>query len=176
MVRDQALFVSGLLSPRCYGPPVKPPQPSLGLSAAFGGKIDWQTSAGEDRYRRALYTSLAALEPVSVDGDVRRAQPRSLHAAPGAHQHAAASAGHAERSGLRRSGPGAGPADGWPRAAPSRDAPGWASGCAWRGRRDAEVDRLLKLYEQAKAVARTIPKKATRWRPTRLARRRKTRT
>ena len=31
MVRDQALAVSGLLSPKMYGPPVKPPQPSSGL-------------------------------------------------------------------------------------------------------------------------------------------------
>jgi hypothetical protein len=56
MVRDQALFVGGLLRPKMYGPPVKPPQPALGLSAAFGSGIDWQTSAGDDRYRRALYT------------------------------------------------------------------------------------------------------------------------
>jgi hypothetical protein len=56
MVRDQSLFVSGLLSPKMYGPPVKPPQPALGVSAAFGSGIDWQTSAGDDRHRRALYT------------------------------------------------------------------------------------------------------------------------
>ncbi len=55
-VRDQALFVSGLLSPKMYGPPVQPPQPQFGLSAAFGSTTDWQTSAGEDRHRRALYT------------------------------------------------------------------------------------------------------------------------
>ncbi len=56
MVRDQALDVSGLLSPKMYGPPVKPPQPKLGVSAAFGSGIDWQTSAGDDKYRRGLYT------------------------------------------------------------------------------------------------------------------------
>src|SRR5207237_5660353 len=55
-VRDQALAVSGLLSHKMYGPRVKPPQPSLGISAAFGSEIDWQTSTGADRYRRALYT------------------------------------------------------------------------------------------------------------------------
>jgi hypothetical protein len=55
-LRDQALAVSGLLSAKLYGPPVKPPQPALGISAAFGSGIDWQTSAGQDRYRRALYT------------------------------------------------------------------------------------------------------------------------
>ncbi|QEG38846.1 DUF1553 domain-containing protein [Roseimaritima ulvae] len=56
MVRDQALFVAGLLSPKMYGPPVKPPQPSSGLSAAFGATTDWKTSVGEDRYRRGIYT------------------------------------------------------------------------------------------------------------------------
>jgi hypothetical protein len=62
-LRDQALFVSGLLSSKMYGPPVKPPQPALGLSAAFGSGIDWQTSAGEDRYRRALYTTWRRSNP-----------------------------------------------------------------------------------------------------------------
>jgi hypothetical protein len=63
MVRDQALFVSGLLSPKMHGPPVKPPQPSIGLSAAFGSGIDWQTSSGDDRYRRALYTTWRRSNP-----------------------------------------------------------------------------------------------------------------
>jgi hypothetical protein len=63
MVRDQALFVAGLLSPKMYGPPVKPPQPSLGLSAAFGGGIDWKTSEGEDRHRRGLYTTWRRSNP-----------------------------------------------------------------------------------------------------------------
>ncbi len=63
MIRDQALFVSGLLSPRMYGPPVRPPQPKLGLSAAFGSGTDWETSAGEDRYRRALYTTWRRSNP-----------------------------------------------------------------------------------------------------------------
>ncbi|HVX10880.1 MAG TPA: DUF1553 domain-containing protein [Pirellulales bacterium] len=63
MVRDQALLVAGLLSTKMYGPPVKPPQPSLGLSAAFGSGIDWQTSAGEDRYRRGLYTTWRRSNP-----------------------------------------------------------------------------------------------------------------
>lgn len=63
MVRDQALQVAGLLSNKMYGPPVNPPQPSLGVSAAFGGKIDWQTSLGEDRYRRGLYTTWRRSSP-----------------------------------------------------------------------------------------------------------------
>ena len=62
-IRDQALAVSGLLSSKMFGPPVNPPQPSSGLSAAFGGGIDWTTSSGEDRYRRALYTSWRRSNP-----------------------------------------------------------------------------------------------------------------
>ena len=62
-IRDQALAISGLLSPKMYGPPVRPPQPSLGVSAAFGSGIDWQTSPGEDRFRRALYTTWRRSNP-----------------------------------------------------------------------------------------------------------------
>ena len=62
-LRDQALFVSGLLSPKMFGPPVKPPQPNLGLSAAFGSSTDWQTSAGEDKYRRGIYTTWRRSNP-----------------------------------------------------------------------------------------------------------------
>jgi len=57
MIRDQALAVSGLLSQKLGGPSVQPPRPKLGLKAAFGGSTDWNTSPGEDRYRRGLYTS-----------------------------------------------------------------------------------------------------------------------
>ncbi len=63
MVRDQALAVSGLLSNKILGPPVRPPQPQLGLSAAFGSATDWMTSAGEDRYRRAIYTTWRRSNP-----------------------------------------------------------------------------------------------------------------
>ena len=63
MVRDQALFASGLLSRKMFGAPVKPPQPNLGLKAAFGGSTDWKTSAGEDRYRRGIYTTWRRSNP-----------------------------------------------------------------------------------------------------------------
>jgi hypothetical protein len=56
MIRDQALAIAGLLSRKMYGPSVRPPRPNLGLRSAFGGSTDWQTSTGEDRYRRGLYT------------------------------------------------------------------------------------------------------------------------
>jgi hypothetical protein len=63
MVRDQALASSGLLSTKLYGPPVNPPQPSMGLNAAFGKTLDWKTSEGEDRYRRSLYTEWRRSNP-----------------------------------------------------------------------------------------------------------------
>lgn len=63
MIRDQVLAVSGLLSGKMYGPPVHPPQPSLGLNAAFGSSTDWETSKGEDRYRRAIYTTWRRSNP-----------------------------------------------------------------------------------------------------------------
>ena len=63
VIRDQSLSASGLLSEKMFGPPVRPPQPSLGLKAAFGGGIDWKTSDGEDRYRRAVYTTWRRSNP-----------------------------------------------------------------------------------------------------------------
>ncbi len=63
MVRDQALMVSGLLSDKMFGPPVRPPQPELGLSAAFGSTTDWKTSDGDDRYRRGIYTTWRRSSP-----------------------------------------------------------------------------------------------------------------
>lgn len=63
IVRDQSLAVAGLLSDKLYGPPVRPPQPQLGLTAAFGSGTDWQTSAGEDRYRRGIYTTWRRSNP-----------------------------------------------------------------------------------------------------------------
>ncbi len=57
MVRDQALALSGLLSHKQGGPSVYPPQPPDLWRAAFNGRDrKWETSAGEDRYRRGLYT------------------------------------------------------------------------------------------------------------------------
>jgi len=57
MVRDQALALAGLLSRKLHGPSVYPPQPPGLWQAAFNGRDrNWATSAGEDRYRRGLYT------------------------------------------------------------------------------------------------------------------------
>ena len=63
LLRDQALAVSGLLSSKLYGPPVRPLAPSLGLTTAFGRANDWTVSPGEDRYRRSLYTEVRRNSP-----------------------------------------------------------------------------------------------------------------
>ena len=63
VIRDQALAAAGLLSQKKGGPSVNPPQPNLGLTAAFGSGIDWQTSQGEDRWRRAIYTTWRRSNP-----------------------------------------------------------------------------------------------------------------
>jgi hypothetical protein len=55
-VRDQALMLSGLLSRKLGGPSVYPPQPDGLWKAAFNGERTYDTSKGEDRYRRGLYT------------------------------------------------------------------------------------------------------------------------
>jgi hypothetical protein len=54
-VRDVALAVSGLLSPKIGGPSVMPPQPPGIWNSPYSGE-KWETSQGEDRYRRGLYT------------------------------------------------------------------------------------------------------------------------
>jgi hypothetical protein len=55
MVRDQALAISGLLSTKMFGPPVMPPQPEGIWRAAYSSE-KWVTSAGDDKFRRAVYT------------------------------------------------------------------------------------------------------------------------
>ncbi len=55
MVRDQALAVSGLLSPKMGGPPAMPLQPDgIWRTVYNGGR--WVTPDGEDAHRRTLYT------------------------------------------------------------------------------------------------------------------------
>jgi hypothetical protein len=57
LVRDIDLSASGLLNPRVGGPSVFPPAPNfLFLPPASYGPKPWKESAGDDRYRRALYT------------------------------------------------------------------------------------------------------------------------
>ena len=56
MVRDLTLAASGLLSRKVGGPSVFPPIPDGALAVSFRSRSVWETSQGEDRYRRGLYT------------------------------------------------------------------------------------------------------------------------
>ncbi len=62
MVRDVALAASGVLSRRIGGPSVFPPQPE-GIWRIPHSDDRWETSKGEDRYRRSLYTFLRRTSP-----------------------------------------------------------------------------------------------------------------
>jgi hypothetical protein len=57
MLFDQALAISGLLNTKIGGPSVFPLQPEGLWQAAFNGQRTWTRSTGEDRYRRAIYTT-----------------------------------------------------------------------------------------------------------------------
>ncbi|MFZ4768449.1 MAG: DUF1553 domain-containing protein, partial [Roseimicrobium sp.] len=54
-LRDNALFVSGLLDPRMGGKPVMPYQPA-GLWEDAGTQHSYEQSKGQDLFRRSLYT------------------------------------------------------------------------------------------------------------------------
>ena len=73
-VRDQALFVSGLLSNKKYGPGVMPPQPDGVWEHPYLGNL-WKESEGEDKHRRAIYTYLKRTSPypsfISFDASSR---------------------------------------------------------------------------------------------------------
>ncbi|MBX3255349.1 MAG: DUF1553 domain-containing protein [Chitinophagaceae bacterium] len=53
-VRDQALVISGIMSPKMYGPSVMPYQPK-GIWLSPWNGADWKQSDGEDQYRRGVY-------------------------------------------------------------------------------------------------------------------------
>lgn len=66
LVRDSALAISGLLSPKIGGPSVFPPQPAgVASEGAYGG-FPWNTSSGPDRYRRGLYTFSKRTAPYAM--------------------------------------------------------------------------------------------------------------
>ncbi|HMF13353.1 MAG TPA: DUF1553 domain-containing protein, partial [Gemmataceae bacterium] len=57
IVRDIALSASGLIDPKVGGPSIFSPAPAfLFLPPASYGPFTWEQAAGNDRYRRALYT------------------------------------------------------------------------------------------------------------------------
>ncbi|MBO0797921.1 MAG: PSD1 domain-containing protein, partial [Blastocatellia bacterium] len=63
-IRDTALAASGLLSRKIGGPSVYPRQPEgIWMNPYDGNTIKWNTSKGEDLYRRSIYTFLRRTAP-----------------------------------------------------------------------------------------------------------------
>ncbi len=65
MIRDATLRVAGLLSEKVGGPSVYPPQ-APGVTEVAYGSPKWTVSAGEDRYRRGLYTFAKRTAPYAM--------------------------------------------------------------------------------------------------------------
>jgi hypothetical protein len=63
IVRDLYLSASGLLSAKIGGPSVFPPLPVGIAELSFGNSFSWETSSGEDRYRRGMYTFFKRTSP-----------------------------------------------------------------------------------------------------------------
>jgi hypothetical protein len=77
-IRDNALAVAGLLSPKLGGPPVRPFQPAgLWDNKVGGDRVTYDVSVGEDAYRRGLYTVWKRSSPypsfVNFDATARTA-------------------------------------------------------------------------------------------------------
>ncbi|MEQ9407386.1 MAG: DUF1553 domain-containing protein [Fuerstiella sp.] len=74
VVRDQALFISGLLTEKVGGPSVRPYQPE-GLWKEIASTTEYNQSHGEDLYRRSLYTywkrTVAPPTMLSLDATAR---------------------------------------------------------------------------------------------------------
>ena len=75
-IRDQALFVSGLLTNRIGGPSVKPYQPD-GLWQEIASDTEYTQAHGDDLYRRSMYTywkrTVAPPAMVTLDATGREA-------------------------------------------------------------------------------------------------------
>ena len=56
VVRDLYLQAGGLLSLKVGGPSVFPPIPADVAALSYANNFKWKVSAGEDRYRRGMYT------------------------------------------------------------------------------------------------------------------------
>ena len=66
IIRDSALKAAGILSLKMGGPGVYPPQPASVTTEGTYGKVAWQTSEGEDRHRRSLYTFMKRTAPFAM--------------------------------------------------------------------------------------------------------------
>jgi hypothetical protein len=65
VIRDSILMASGVLSRKLGGPPVRPLQPQGITEVAFGSP-PWEVSAGEDRFRRSIYTFIKRTAPFAM--------------------------------------------------------------------------------------------------------------
>ena len=152
MIRDIALSTSGLLSGKMYGPSVFPSQPEGIWTQIYSGDR-WKESAGEDRYRRGLYTFARRTSPYptftgfdSPSREVlcsRRARtntPLQALTTLNDPQFVEAAAALAVRM-MTESGPDA----------RARAARGWRLAVG-RKPEDAEVTRLVELHEQQYAA------------------------
>jgi hypothetical protein len=55
LLRDAALFASGLLDPTVGGKSIRPPLPPGVADLSYGNGIQWKLSQGAEQYRRGLY-------------------------------------------------------------------------------------------------------------------------
>ncbi|MBA2113648.1 PSD1 and planctomycete cytochrome C domain-containing protein [Bremerella alba] len=63
MIRDNALAISGLLSLKQFGPPIRPYQPSGIWTKVGGQKYNYQVSPGNEQHRRGIYVVLKRGSP-----------------------------------------------------------------------------------------------------------------
>ncbi|QDU82049.1 Planctomycete cytochrome C [Polystyrenella longa] len=63
IVRDLSLQASGLLSLKIGGPSVFPPLPPEIAALSYANNFKWNTSDGEDQYRRGMYTFFKRTSP-----------------------------------------------------------------------------------------------------------------
>jgi hypothetical protein len=62
-IRDMCLSVGGQLSKKLGGPSVFPPLPPGVAELSYANNFKWNTSKGEDRYRRGMYTFFKRTSP-----------------------------------------------------------------------------------------------------------------
>ena len=77
MIRDHALAISGLLSLKQFGPPIRPWQPDGIWNKVGGTAYKYEVSQGEDQYRRGVYVVIKRGGPypsfVNFDASARLA-------------------------------------------------------------------------------------------------------
>ena len=66
VIRDAALYSSGLLFEKIGGPSVFPPQPAGVTTEGTYGGLEWKSSPGGERYRRGLYTFTKRTAPYAM--------------------------------------------------------------------------------------------------------------